>query len=392
MCLSPVLIKNPNKGLHHQFSFLKDTSSDYIKVPCGHCPECAHKHQMDVLQRCQTMALDHHVFFGTFTYNNDMIPHLDIPSGEIDPDTGEEKIYSIKYADIHDFQNTIKRIRKRNAFTRPFSYFVVSELGEKRGRPHFHALFFVPVDPCDNWMDVANLEYIMFREFLSEWKRNVKFIPGKFTKPDKHGRVHPKVDTKHPVWVPLCTYFRKFISGRLSANYDLHYVKPTVDSDSSSVSAYVTKYMMKPSTREKRLQQALRLNLSEKDYETVWLTVKPSWRASKNFGASTPQQIAFVRDSVQRSKRSSCFPLYLAPNGNTYPLARYYRSDARFCSVNDEIDFYNLDPDRKFYDNMILRNLEPSQVHSRIHHHSNLLSEISHNDSFSNISDLINNG
>lgn len=385
MCVSPILIKNPNLGLSSRVSFLKDTQSQFIRVPCGVCPECVHSKQMALLQRCQTMALDHHVFFGTFTYNDQMIPHIDLP-GDLDPDTGEQKIYSIKYADIHDFQNTIKRLRKRDAFTRPFSYLVVSELGEKRGRPHFHALFFLPKSPDDTWMDTANLEFILFREFLSEWKRNVKTIPGKFTKPDRHGRCHPKVDTKHPIWVPLCTFFRKYISGRLSSNYDLHYVKPSDQSDESSVCAYVTKYMLKPSTREKRLQQALRLNLDEESYQTVWLTVRPCWRSSKDFGKATELQRKFVKDSVQRSKSSSTHPLYLAPNGNSYPLARYYRVDGRLCSLDDEIDFYNNDPDRQSEGNLIRFDLDPNQQLARIHNHGTKLNLISDHDSFSNIS------
>lgn len=307
MCLSPILIPNLNRGLDNRLSDLFDTDSAYLKVPCGHCSECIHNKQMSILQRVQTMALDHHVFFGTFTYNEEMIPRLSVDV--TDPFSGEIKTWSYRYADVHDFQNVVKRIRKDNLFTRPFSYFLVSELGEAKGRPHFHCLFFIPKDSSDNWMDVYNLEHHMYKTFLSQWKRNVA------TRVNKNGDIVP--DNWHPVYKPLCTYFRRMIAGKMSYNYDLHYVEETIGSDSSGVAAYCTKYMLKPSSREQKLQRALRLNLSDDQYKEVWKTVRPRYVCSKHFGAKTDEEIAFVRSSVIRSKLGYLMPMYLAPNGNT---------------------------------------------------------------------------
>ena len=44
--------------------------------------------------------------------------------------------YSIRFADVTDVQKMFKRLRKKNAFGRPFRYLAVSELGSKKGRPH----------------------------------------------------------------------------------------------------------------------------------------------------------------------------------------------------------------------------------------------------------------
>lgn len=125
MCISPVSIENPNFGRHDRFAFMKDTVSRRINVPCGVCPECVQHRQLQFVQRLQMEELVNHLFFCTLTYNNDCLPNVGTSTG-----------YSIRYADVSDVQNMMKRLRKRNAFGRPFRYFGVSELGSKRGRPH----------------------------------------------------------------------------------------------------------------------------------------------------------------------------------------------------------------------------------------------------------------
>ena len=125
MCLSPVRIKNPNLGLVGPNARFKDTTSHMINVPCGVCADCLRAKQMQYVQRLQCEELVNHLFFCTLTYNNDMIPQIVTSTG-----------YSIRFADVRDLQNMFKRLRKRNAFGRPFRYFACSELGEGRGRPH----------------------------------------------------------------------------------------------------------------------------------------------------------------------------------------------------------------------------------------------------------------
>lgn len=97
-----------------------------LRVPCGHCPECIANKQMQLVQRVQMESLSNYIFFATLTYNKDSLPHVLTSTG-----------YDIPFADIRDLQNCFKRLRKSNAFTRSFRYFAVSELGSKKGRPHF---------------------------------------------------------------------------------------------------------------------------------------------------------------------------------------------------------------------------------------------------------------
>lgn len=73
-------------------------------------------------------SLKNYLFFATLTYNKESLPHITTSTG-----------YDIPYADIHDLQNCFKRLRKSNAFTRPFRYLAVSELGKSVVVPTFIA-------------------------------------------------------------------------------------------------------------------------------------------------------------------------------------------------------------------------------------------------------------
>ena len=248
MCLHPLLIPNPNRGKTYPKGDprnLYDCTSQYIYVPCGYCPQCIAVKQMYIVQRVQMESLENHLFFATLTYNQESLPRITTSTG-----------YSIPYADISDIQNCFKRLRKSGAFSRPFRYFAVTERGSTYGRPHAHCLFFLPKYEGDSFLDCLNLESILFDALLAEWRRN-------------YG------STRVPAYRPLCTYYRKFIGGKLSATYDLHYAVPSAsDAGLASVAFYVCKYMLKPSTKEVRLQQALHLNLPDDEYETVWKTVR----------------------------------------------------------------------------------------------------------------------
>lgn len=206
----------------------------------------------------------------------------------------------------------------------------------------------------------------MFRIVLSEWKRNVappiwspkkkKFIPNR----------------RCPEWKDCCTYVRKFVHGKWRYNYDLHYVNPVLsDGGTADVGFYVLKYMLKPSDREKRLQQALHLNLPENEYEDIWSLVKPRCFYSKHFGLAgegiredwKPSQkiIDYVSSSVQKSKPYSDFPQFINPNdGKFFPLARYYKSRADCFSVQDALDFHYGSKDARV-DNVVIH--EPDDLH-----------------------------
>lgn len=119
-CISPVKIKSP----------LPSHNKRYIYVPCGKCAWCRRQKRNEWCLRFSVEMQDN-IFnkFVTLTYNDDNLPFT------IDTDTGEIKYIASK----SDIQKFIKRLRKMGY---KFKYFIVSELGPKNLRPHYHALFF----------------------------------------------------------------------------------------------------------------------------------------------------------------------------------------------------------------------------------------------------------
>lgn len=264
---------------------------------------------MGYIQRVQLLSTTHHVFFATLTYNSDSLPYFTCSSG-----------IDIPYADIKDVQNMIKRIRFDNSFTRPFKYMAVSERGSFKSRPHFHILFFLPMFSSDTPEIIQSLEKHLYSVVFSEWKRN-------------YG------SRRNPIYKPLFTYRERYVHGVLKRNFDFHYVKPVVGFSSDSVAWYCIKYMLKPSTKEHRLQQALHLNLSEDEYNKIWNLVRSRVFFSKHFGDS-PEFVSRIRRGIDISKSAgSPFPCFYTSDGKSFPLSRYYKSKARFYNLDDALAF-----------------------------------------------------
>lgn len=321
MCLHPVTISNPYYG--HRFApsdprSFHDCTSQFLYVPCGHCSQCISVKQMYAVQRVQCESMENHLFFATLTYNNRSLPHLAVSTG-----------YSIPYADMRDLALAFKRIRKDNLFSRPFKYFAVSERGSEFGRPHLHCIISLPKYESDSYLDVLNLESLLFDTLLHEWRRN-------------YG------STRSPDYRPLCDYVRRFRAGKLSTNYDLHYIQPYLfDSGVASVAFYVLKYMLKPSTKETRLQQALHLNLPSDEYDDVWPIVKSRNVKSHGFGLNA-SALCHVSISVEEGIRNMMydFPVFFNPDsGQTFPLAPYYRN--KFFSFDQASRMYSHIKDSK---------------------------------------------
>lgn len=338
MCTSPVLIKNPNLGLKDKgLGFMKDTVSQFIRIPCRHCAECVANMQMQLVQRVQMECLGQHCFFCTLTYNDDSLPVLYLPRSD-----GPGSI-PIRFADVADVTNMLKRLRKRDAFGRPFRYLAVSELGSVRARPHFHILFFLPKEPGDDIGSCLNLERTMFRAVLSEWRRNYSS------------------NWRKPEYRPLCTFVQKWTRRGLSSTFDLHWCNPALTASGvADVGFYVTKYMTKPSDHGVRLQRALRLNLEPDVYENVWSTVKPRAFASIGLGVRPvldsrgsriisldPDIVAYLKSCVSKSIGLYNSPRFINPvDGSTYPLSRYYYRFGEIYSLQDSLSFYYLSSDQ----------------------------------------------
>lgn len=338
MCTCPVPMPNKNYGLHIPY---KNTTSAMILRPCGHCEQCIANKQMKIIQRVLMESFENHFFYSTLTYSNDALPFYPTSSG-----------YTIRFADVVDVQNMIKRIRTGNMFGRSFKFFAVSELGSKRARPHFHILWMIPKLETDTRITLLNLEKLMFDVILSQWKRNIALTTS------WKGNVIP--DRFRPEWQKLCIYKRYYTPNGPKFNYDTHYVRPSTSVNGvTDVAFYVLKYMLKPCDRAVRLQRALRLNLSELEYNEVWSTVRPRYLCSKHFGLTNhfdfdpfgdkieekrPNQVYdYIRKCIVSSYGKD-YPEFVNPvDGSHYPMAAYYLKryltyeDAKHFRVYNEV-------------------------------------------------------
>lgn len=326
---------------------MKDCVSQYIPVPCGHCAECVRLKCTSVLQRCQLESLYGYPFFCTLTYNEESLPHHVCSDG-----------VPIRYADYQDVRNMIKRLRSHDAFGRKFRFYGVSELGSKRGRPHFHLIFFLERLSQDNEYTPLHLESLGFSAVLKEWRRNVSV---RVVKSGKHkGESVP--DNVHPQWQPLCTYIQKWCFGKLRSTYDFHYIQPSpLDGSDGDVSMYVTKYLFKHSDKRNSLYSALKLNLDPDEFHKVWKKVKPCSFSSLNFGFGyygdlNPNKTKYsdrirllgslpsseiVRKSISRSKLNQEHPkFYDLQTGTALPLSRYFYRFGNVFTIQDALHFF----------------------------------------------------
>lgn len=92
-----------------------------LVLPCGKCTECISKRALEWALRARHEISTHSEnSFITLTYNNETLPPIE----------------SIK----HEFQNFIKRLRKK--LKSPIRYMVSHEYGSQTFRPHHHAIIF----------------------------------------------------------------------------------------------------------------------------------------------------------------------------------------------------------------------------------------------------------
>ena len=302
-------------------SKLHDTKSQYIYVNCGVCPQCVRNRQNYLIQRVQLECMTNYVFFGTFTYSDDMLPFIDV---------GEYRHY---YADVSDFQNMIKRCRKRDEWIIN-KYLYVTEYGSKRHRPHFHALFFVPKSPDNSIYDPLAIEAYLRNMFKSEWRRNVG-------------------STRVPIYKPLSSFIVKNSPYGKRSPFDFHFVNPALTSGfESDVGFYVTKYCCKFDKWIQDKRTALYYNLDPDEYKSVWKLLKPRLEYSNNFGISDVA-CEYVRKCIDVFSDKFDYPVFVNPcSGNTFPMSPYLFN--KFGSTADKYKFFyksvNPDsPDDSFY-------------------------------------------
>lgn len=335
MCYSPTLIPNPNYGHKGGLSFMKDCDTKYIPVPCGHCAECVALKCNSVVQRCQLEELTGWPFYCTLTYNSESLPYHTCSDG-----------VRIRYADMSDMQNFLKRLRKVSP--RPFRYFGVSELGSKHGRPHFHLIMFFQRQEGDSIYTPYNLEHEIWPLVLKEWRRN-------------YG------STRKPDYRPLCTYVARWIGGKLNTTYDFHYISSSNKGNRDDVTYYVTKYLFKDSDKRDSLKSALKINLDYDEYKEVWSKVRPRSFSSLGFGFGSylnlnpkthgrlsriyylnkTKAADHVRESIARSRQMDDKPrFYDLSTGKPKPLARYWYRYGTIYTPEDALAFHVASNDR----------------------------------------------
>ena len=335
MCITPIQI--PNRNLVPRKSYtrnwlrvgspmsLKDCTSQYINVPCGHCPECIQKKQNDFVQRCQMEFLDTYQYMVTLTYDNKHLPKLVSSLGEV-----------FYYANYHHIQSTIKRVRKY--FERPFRFVATSERGGKRHRPHWHLILFVPKLPEDSPFTGKVLESVLFDLFKQHWSKNIG-------------------NNRKPIYEPFFQYVRYYSHGRLHTNYDLHLIEPRLKSDGKmdtmqDVSFYVSKYLCKYNDNKLRIK--VKNNYTPTEAHYIMEIIKCRRITSVSFGSRDfsghiaspdkrlfPQDAinSYVRECIERSKLQKLeFPTFFYLEGQNYPLSGYLSK--KFLNMQDALWWY----------------------------------------------------
>lgn len=351
-------------------------------------------------------------------------------SPDVSP-VGEYKDVDILYADIHHVQLMMKNLRDNLLNTdlfkgRKISYLAVSERGKQNGRPHFHILFFVSKLPGDSLTTqlrglsyngsgltdsgiIRNLEKALYQAVFKYWSINVG-------------------TRKHPVYEPLFTYRKRYFGGKVYTNFDLHWVDPgTRNTDGThNVVYYVTKYMMKSSEKEQKLQQFLALNFNKVQFAEIWKTIKSKMLISKGLGLNVsfetievkeelpvpewdymqsddlPPDFIFktpppyrirkkrlmvpdfvlaqkIRDDLTKQIGKQPGPVFVDFNGEYKPLSRYYQRFGWIFTPMDALTIWFNDPDPDRPKRYEMSRQERSKIHVR---HLKQLQTIEANDIF----------
>lgn len=304
MCSCPILIPNPYYHPDGRDTFTsdnfrvsasndkyRDTINSKISVPCGHCQQCTSMRQSFYNQRVQMESLRSELFYFTLTYNSRSLKFTDVLD------------YQIPYPYYRDIQDCFRRMRLQLPFE--IRYFVVSEYGTKRKRPHYHGYLAIDRDVINNYFlgNWRNCEKFFYKFLLDNWKRNYGT------------RKYPKYDN-----------LLDLVVKRGRSTYDFHHVESIRNHD-NDISFYLTKYILKYDERTEKLLQKITLDPRLDDEQTKLLRsqLKPRAVLSKDFGdPSLPEVSKYIGKCIDKSHLD--IPQYYDINtGQASLLSRFYR-------------------------------------------------------------------
>lgn len=183
MCYYPISIINPSKyvDIHRKDRFI-------LQVPCGKCAECQKTKSLEwnfrtyyEFLRIFELGGDNFAYFDTLTYDDEHLPFM----SDIIPEL--PRVPCFRSIDLVNFLKNLRTnlSRKFHIDKDAFSYFICSEYGSLRGRPHYHMLLFMrcKIDPLKLSALVSKLwkygrtDGIPFQSSFYVMKHNVIKIP-----------------------------------------------------------------------------------------------------------------------------------------------------------------------------------------------------------------------
>ena len=214
MCLNPRRIVNKRKD------FNPSVHSPYQWVKCGYCAECRKEKREDaesliLMEAYKTLGALGLILFLTFTYDDAHLPVMKYKG---------RKCKAFSKQDVIRLLDQLRRFYDKKHLK--FSYYVVSEYGDDKKRPHYHIMFFIPKE----------IDHVQFSEKCRQFWTDM-FIKDKqihvnngWMFPARHDVLLGKDICRDTA--ALCAYTTKYVCKDISY-YDLKLVKDLINDSCS---------------------------------------------------------------------------------------------------------------------------------------------------------------
>lgn len=155
MCRKPIRIKNNGKYITENTGY-----QYYIWVNCGKCDECIKAKQTEwnlrTYYQCkECLEKGGFLYFDTLTYRNEDLPRI---TNYIE---ANQNFACFDYRHIREFYENLRQLLKLKKDDK-VKYFITSEYGDIRHRPHYHIILYV----YDNTIDGLTLS----KKVSKAWK------------------------------------------------------------------------------------------------------------------------------------------------------------------------------------------------------------------------------